>query len=66
MCATLTIIRNGSKCVVSYTGDTKSLAEAITSVALRDETIAEAVTRAAVEVDIQRQTSRELIYMTKK
>lgn len=66
MSATLSIIRLGSKCMVTYTGDEKSLSEALTSCALRDEVIAEAVTRAAVEVEIHRQTTSELIYMTQK
>lgn len=66
MSATLSIIRLGSKCMINYTGDLKSLSEALTGCALRDEVIAEAITRAAVEVDIHRQTTRELIHMTQK
>jgi hypothetical protein len=66
MSATLSIIRLGSKCMTTYTGNEKSLGEALTACALRDEVIAEAVTRAAVEVELHRQTTRELISMTKK
>ena len=66
MSASLSIIRLDSKCMITYLGDEKSLAEALTGCALRDEVIAEAITRAAVEVDIHRQTTRELIHMTKK
>lgn len=66
MSASLSIIKVGSKFMISYTGDVNEVSDAITACALRDETIAEAVTRAAVEVDIHRQTTRELISMTKK
>lgn len=65
MNATLMIIRLGSKNAFSRSGDLEELTKAITEAALRDETIAEAVTRAAVDVDIQRQTALELISMTK-
>lgn len=66
MSATLTIIKLGTKCMISYIGTETELAEALTGCALRDEVIAKAVAITAEEVDKQQQTSRELIYMTKK
>lgn len=66
MSATLSIIKFGNKTMFTYNGDEKTLGEALTACALRDETIAEVVTRAAVEVELHRQTTRELIHMTKK
>lgn len=66
MSASITIIRFGTKCLVTYSGTEKELAEAFTASALRDEVISEAITRAAVEIELQRQTTQALIQMTQK
>lgn len=66
MPATLSIIRIGKKHMYTYTGDLNAIAEAITSCALRDEILAEAITRAAVEIDIKKQVGEQLIQMTQE
>ena len=64
MSATLSIINLGTKTAYSHTGDINNLAKAIASVAFRDETLAEAITRAAIEIDLKKQVDEQLISMT--
>lgn len=66
MSASLSIIRLGNKCMLSYMGDLNDIAHALTQCALRNDDIAEAVTRAAVEVELKKQVDQKLIRMTQK
>lgn len=50
----------------TYIGDETDLSRMFTFAGLNDETIAEAITRAAIEIDIKKQVDRELIQMTQK
>lgn len=64
MTSTLSIIQINNKTMYTFNGSTKDLASVLTSIALRNEIIAEAITRAAVEIDIKKQVDHRLIEMT--
>lgn len=66
MSASLSIIRIGNKCMFTYMGNLNDIANALTQCALRDDDMAEAVTRAAVEVELKKQVDQDLIRMTQK
>lgn len=66
MSATLSIIQINRNHMYAFTGNVNELSQALTSIALRDDTIAEAITRAAVEVDLKRQVGQQLIEMTQR
>lgn len=63
MSATITIIKAGNKTMYHHTGNLNELAHMITQCALRDETISEAVTRASIEVELNRQVGESLCRM---
>jgi len=48
---TLSIIKAGNKCAITYTGEENELAQMLTQCALRDELLADAIIRSALNIN---------------
>jgi hypothetical protein len=56
---TLSIIKSGSKCAVTYMGLEEDITGMLTQCALRDELLAEAILQAALRINSQRTVSSD-------
>ena len=51
---TLSIIKSGNKCAVSYLGDETEITRMLTQCALRDELLAESILQSALHINQER------------
>ena len=51
---TLSIIKSGNKCAVTYLGDESEITRMLTQCALRDELLAEAIFQSALHINSER------------
>ena len=51
---TLSIIKSGNKCAVSYLGDENEITRMLTQCALRDELLAESILQSALHINRER------------
>ncbi|MEI7526016.1 MAG: hypothetical protein WCJ95_16860 [Mariniphaga sp.] len=51
---TLSIIKSGNKCAVSYLGDETEITRMLTQCALRDELLAESILQSALHINRER------------
>ena len=51
---TLSIIKSGNKCAVSYLGDENEITRMLTQCALRDELLAESILQSALHINRKR------------
>ena len=51
---TLSIIKSGNKCAVSYMGDESEITRMLTQCALRDELLAESILQSALHINRKR------------
>lgn len=65
MSSSVSIIHSGRKTAYLYTGDLNDLTSVLTKVAIQDDFFAEAITRAAIDLDIRKQNKVETMEFNK-